>query len=249
MKHSHTPLVSFLTIGAIIAAGLSPAYAQNSRNSDPNARPLVLTPPAVQNGSTASRAPFPAARVFDDIKAPDGKAIDDLPPNTPATNNEPPLRPAPLAILQPTTPAFPAGTMIAVITPEQGLTPTGRPTVSVTTAMDPGMFVPKIHATTVSTRGQLIADIEQQLKNSEAAMASVRGTSSQMSVDGRNAFSAAASGVKGKADALRKSINDARSATDANWGRARSELASSYEAYTAELARVDAALGATPAYR
>lgn len=40
---------------------------------------IEMTPPAIPNGSNWSRAPLPAKRPFDDMKAPDGQAIDSLP--------------------------------------------------------------------------------------------------------------------------------------------------------------------------
>jgi hypothetical protein len=247
MKHLHTPLVSLLTIGALVA-GLPSLSAQNSRNSDPNSKPTVITPPAVNNGSTWSRAPFPAARPFDDTKAPDGQAIDNIPPNTPATNTEPPVPPAPIAVLQPATPTYPAGA-IAVITPEQVLTPTGRSTVAISSSMDATTYVPTIHAASFATRDQVIADIDNRVKNSEAGLTTVRGTLNEMSADGRRAFNAAADDVKDKAKALRKSIDKARKAKDADWDNARAQLAADYEAYAAALARIDAFGGAAPANR
>src|SRR3954470_16640663 len=49
MKHAYTRLITSFTIGAL-AAGLSTASAQN--------KPVVITPPAVNDGSNFSRAPF-----------------------------------------------------------------------------------------------------------------------------------------------------------------------------------------------
>ena len=250
MKYN-TPLVSLITLGALVAAALPTVNAQNSRNTDPNARPLIMTPPAVQNGSNWSRAPFPAARVADDTKAPDGQAIDRTNPNTPASNTEPPVPPAPIAILQPSIPSATAGA-IAVFTPVQTdvtLLPTGRSTVAVATSMDTVAFVPTIHTSTYAAREQLISDIEQRVANSEAGMASYRATLNQMSADGRRSFESASDDVKDKAKALQKSIKNARKAKDSNWEASRAELASAYEAYAAALARVDASTGATPAYR
>jgi hypothetical protein len=234
MKYN-TPLVSLVTLGALVAAALPTVNAQNSRNSDPNARPIVMTPPAVKDGSNWSRAPFPAARPMDDTKSPDGQAVDRTAPNTPASNTEPPVPPAPIAILQPSIPSATAGA-IAVFTP-------------VSTSMDSVAFVPTIHASTYTAREQLISDIEQRVANSDAGLASYRATINQMSTDGRRAFDSAADNVKDTAKALQKSIKNARKAKDSNWEASRAELASAYEAYAAALARVDASTGATPAYR
>jgi hypothetical protein len=123
MKHPHIPFIP-LFIGVIATAGM--AYAQH---------PTVMTPPAVPDGSNWSRAPLPAARPLDDMKAPDGQAIDQLPPNTPATNIEAPIPPARVAILQPAgapaPAAYAATTTITTTTTEPALAPTGRTTTTV----------------------------------------------------------------------------------------------------------------------
>src|SRR2546423_8607396 len=63
MKYPHTQRIAFLAIGALVGAGLNSALAQS-------AHPTVITPPAINDGSNSSRAPFPASRQFDDVKAP-----------------------------------------------------------------------------------------------------------------------------------------------------------------------------------
>jgi hypothetical protein len=115
MKYPH-PSLAILAFAAL-TAGFTTASAQTAVNRATQ-KPIVMTPPAPPDGSNWSRAPLPALRRFDDMKAPDGKAVDDLPPNTPATNSEPPVPAARVAIFQP-TPA-------PGITAEPGLMPTGR---------------------------------------------------------------------------------------------------------------------------
>ena len=86
-----------LAIGAVVSAGLPTLSAQANQT-----KPVIITPPAVKDGSNWSRAPFPAQRQFDDVKSPDGEAIDQtLPPNMPASNIEPPAPPARVAIFAP----------------------------------------------------------------------------------------------------------------------------------------------------
>jgi hypothetical protein len=115
MKYPHS--LAILAFAAL-TTGLTTTSAQTTTMQKPAGRPIVMTPPAPPDGSNWSRAPLPAQRRFDDMKGPDGKAIDDLPPNTQATNIEPPVPPARVAIFQP-TPA-------PGITAEPGLMPTGR---------------------------------------------------------------------------------------------------------------------------
>ena len=111
MKHS---LIT-LALGAILATGFSSASAQSNAG-----KPIVISPPAVKDGSNWSRAPFPAQRQFDDTKAPDGKAIDETGPNSVAANIEPMPPATRVAILQSPAPG---------IVSDPTLLPTGRPTV------------------------------------------------------------------------------------------------------------------------
>jgi hypothetical protein len=231
MKYPNTRLALAAASLAALASFSSTSFAQDSR------KPIVLTPPAVNNGSNASRAPFPAARTFDDVKAPNAEPIDkNVAPNTPATDQEPnPLPEARVAIFQP---AQPAG-----ILADPGVLPTGRTSVVVATSVDSVTVVPAIRAGMFESREQVLTDIETRLKNSNTAMASIRSTSSSMSESGRMQFKAAEGQVKESEKALRKSIKAARKATAQEWESARAQLAADYEAYASALASVDTAAG------
>src|SRR4051812_20717901 len=98
--------IRILTLLFGACAGL--CLTATAQNSARRSGTVIITPPAINDGSMQSRAPFPSARPFDDVKGPDGVAIDILPPNTAATSPEPFLPPAPrFAILQPRTPTTP----------------------------------------------------------------------------------------------------------------------------------------------
>jgi hypothetical protein len=226
MKYPHTRLLASLAIGALTAAGLSTTSAQSNVG-----KPIVISPPAVQNGSNWSRAPFPAQRQFDDTKGPDGKAIDETGPNSPAANIEPPAPSARVAIAQPAASAT-----------DPALLPTGRSTVVLATPLEVTTFAPSIRTMTISSRDQMLNDIESRVKSSEHAVASLR--SGQMGAQGRQQFDAVADDVKAKAKALRNTIKDARKATDAKWDSVRTQLAADYEAYAAAIGRIDATTGA-----
>lgn len=225
--------LSLVLTAAIALPTLSPVVAQVAENR----KPIVISAPAVQNGSNASRAPFIANRPFDDAQRPNGQPIDlNVPPNTPATDPEPDPLPMPrVAILQRT----PAPAMTA----DPGLLPTGRTTVSVTTSVDSATVLPAVRASMFESRAQTIADIESRLNTADKALASVRASSSQMSGAGRDQFKAAEDDVKAREKALRKSLRAARNASSAEWEGARNQLASDYEAYATALARIDAATG------
>lgn len=230
MKYPHTRVI--LAIGVIASAGFSTLLAQTN-----DGRPIVISPPAIKDGSNWSRAPFPAQRQFDDVNPPNGKAIDETGPNSPVAKIEPPPPEARVAILQPT----PAPEIFG----EPGLLPTGRTTVIIATPLEVTTFAPSIRTMTFASRDQMLADIEARVKNSERAVNSLRGTTNQMSATGRQQFTAASDEVKQKARALRKTLKDARKASDAQWDSIRMQLAADYEAYAAAVARIDAATGAS----
>lgn len=233
-----------LAIGTLSIAGLSTAPAQTG------AKPVVITPPAVQDGSNWSRAPLPAQRRFDDLKSPDGVAIDQtLPPNTPATNVEPPKEAPRVAILQPAAPAgtmvattttTPAPVAVATTTTEPVLTPTGRTNVMVASALDATNFAPTIRAATYANRDQVIADIESRINAANATLGTARSTASTMSADGRSAFATADKAVTQKAKDLKKSIQAARKAGASEWENARAQLAADFDAYASAVAQIDA---------
>jgi vacuolar-type H+-ATPase subunit H len=222
-----------LAVGALLAAGVSTTSAQNN-----NGRPVVITPPAVKDGSNWSRAPFPAQRQMDDVKSPDGQAIDTtLPPNSPASNIEPPTPPPRVAIFQ----SAPTPTPTAV---DPGVLPTGR--VAVATSLNAQTFAPTIRSATFENRAQIIADIESRVQSTESALDSLRRTNNQLSADARRSFDTAANDLKDKAKALRKSIDSARKATAGEWENARAQLAANFDDYATSVARIDATAGIAP---
>lgn len=228
MKHPHTPL-AILIIGAMASAGLSTLTAQ----TDSGQQPVVITPPAVQDGSNWSRAPFPAKRRFDDVKAPDGQAIDNLPPNTPATNQEPPIPAPTVAILQPAQPV--SAPAVAVVTTETpALAPTGRVNVTVASSLDAATYSPTIRVATFANREQVLADIESRIAASEQAMSALGANTS-------SEFRRASDDAKSKAKALRNSLQKARNVSENDWNKMSAQIASDYDVYAAALARIDSA--------
>jgi hypothetical protein len=223
MKYHNVRFV--LLIGGL-TAGL---FAQTAQTT-------IITPPAVKDGSNQSRAPFPSQRKYDDVKAPDGQAIDkNIAPNTDATNPEPfAPPPARVAILQPRTPAEPALAM------------TGRPTIGLATSLDAARLAPTIRAESMTSRDQLLTDIESRLTASDKAMRSFEQSTREMSAENRAAFKTAADDVKAKEKAVRKDLKAARKANDRDWESARAALAADYEAYAEAAGRVDAAAGIPP---
>ena len=228
MKHPHTQRIAFLAIGALASTGLSSLFAQS-------AHPIVITPPAVKDGSNWSRAPFPAARQFDDVKAPDSFAIDRIGANSAVANIEPLPPAARVAVAQP------ARTPVGV---DPGLLPTGRSTVAISAPFQSATYTPTIRSASMTSRDQIVPEIEVRLHASEESLAVMNGSKKEMSAEGRQAFEAAQADARQQAKALHKSLKTAKNAKDAQWESAREQLAADYDAYAATLARIDAASGA-----
>ena len=234
-----------LTLGASALAGLSLARAQTSQAAR---NPIVITMPAIPDGSNRSRAPFPAERRFDDVQRPNGQPVDlNVPPNTPATDPEPDPIPAPrVAILQ-RTPAPAAGSTTLVVMnpgPQPGALPTGRTVVGLASSLDAERLSDSLRSASESNRAALFTNIENRMANVRAGLDSLRLTSTQMSDSGRARFSAAESELQARAKDLRESLQEARSATGPAWESARTRVAADFEAYAAAAGRVDAVSGA-----
>ncbi len=196
--------------------------------------PVVVTHAAVPNGSTWSRAPFPAARPQNDVTPPNGEAFDqDIPPNTPATTPAPEAPPpAVVAIFQPAV--------------DPGTLPTGRATVSASTSLDAARVDPVVRSAMFENRSSVIDDIEARVDRTERAIRDLNRSESQMSASGRDQFIALRDEVKSRQKAVEQSIRSAERATAAEWENARLQLASDYAAYADAVARLDAAAGVAP---
>lgn len=220
------PRVLLLAAGTV-AAGILTASAQDGVT--------VIPRPTVNDGSNASRAPFPSDRQFSDVTPPDGQAVDEsLPPNTEATEPPPPP-PATVAIFVPDTPAT-----------EPTLSMTGRPTVGIGAALQTDSTLASIRSHEAASRDPLFAQIDAQLDASKRALGDFRRSASEMSAGNRDQFKSAEKDLKAKESALRESLRAARRADAQEWPQARSRLAADYEAYAAAAARIDALAGIQP---
>lgn len=231
----HCSLPRFFALSGLLALGLSSAGAATPQRSS---APRIITPPAINDGSIASRAPFLAARPFDDARGPDGKAFDDFPPNTLSTTPQPlPPPPPRFAIFQKRPSTVP------------GTSPTGRVASGVSAPLDAPRLMAALRATSADTRHEAISDLENRVRASETALAVMRGTQGEMSAQGREQFRAASSDFWAAERPLRKSILAARKADGAEWDNARVRLQSDLDSYAQAVARIDAAAGITPPAR
>lgn len=232
MKYSITSLI---TLGAA-ALALAPSVVSagtTKRASDP----VVIPRPAIPDGSNYSRAPFPAARLQDDVTPPNGEAVDlDLPPNTPSTNIEPTPPPAVVAILTP-QPGADA---------DPGSLPTGRSVTAAAMSLDAANVDPMIRNAQYETREQLADNLRARLRQAEGAIAEFRRSQSTMSAEGRSQFKTLSSAANDREKALERSVRSALKASSAEWEQARAQLASDYQAYATAVAQIDAAAGVAP---
>lgn len=220
-----------LALTGLTAVALFPAYAGTPKRAE---SPVVVSPAAVPNGSSWSRAPFPAARPQNDVTPPNGEAFDqDLPPNTPATTPAPEAPPpAPIAIFQPDV--------------DPGTLPTGRATVAASTSLDAARVDPMLRSAMFENRDSVIDDIEGRVDRTERAIRNMNRSENQMSATGRDQFIALRDEVKSRQRAVEQSIRAAERASAANWENARLQLAADYAAYANAVARLDAAAGVAP---
>lgn len=234
MKHVMIPLI--LTAGALAWVTAPNVSAETHKRAS---APVVITPPAVHDGSNFSRAPFPAERAMNDVTPPNGEAFNqEMPPNTPSTTPAPIAPPVPsVAVLEPRTRT------------EPGLMPTGRPTVAASASLDASQIEPQIRQTSFEARDDLVDGLRVRLRQSELAMQEFRRSEHEMSAEGRSQFKSAADDVHARQKALEKSLRAAADSSSSNWDAARAQLASDYDAYAASLQQVDVAVGVAPPRR
>jgi hypothetical protein len=225
-------IISLLALTGATVAVLPSVTAETHKRAS---APVVITMPAIQDGSNWSRAPFPAARPQNDVTSPNGEAFDEnLPPNTPSTTPAPfAPPPAEVAILQPRT--------------APGLMPTGRPGIAASASLDDARMQPVLRNASFDARDQIVDDVRVRVRQSEDTVREFRRSESQMSTSGRSQFDALNDEVKARRKALEHSTRVAANASSADWDSARAQLASDYDAYASALASLDAAVGVTPA--
>jgi hypothetical protein len=247
MKYPKNRCTSWLIAGLLTAGATAigadpkgpPAQANN---------PPVITPPTVKDGSNESRAPFPAARQFDETQGPSAQAREQAPVSTPATENRrPPAPPSNVRIkVQRVPPGENVAQARAKADAEPVLTPTGRSQTAIAASLDSQNFAPTLRAATAASRGKLIGEVESRIASAETALSAVEKSSAEMSESGRKQFKSASDYAKRKAEMLRKSIHAARNASEDDWESARAQLGADYHAYAAALAQIDSVTGVAP---
>lgn len=232
MKFVHTS--SLLLASIALAASVQPMFAQQSRPAA-----FVIPRVMIPDGSNQSRAPFPSQRPQNDVKGPDGQALDqDLPPNTPATELPAPPPPT-VAVLQQGQPG--------ITTTGPVLAMTGRPTVGLTAGLSPTAVTTTIRSQTFQGRDDMLKDIETRVAAAEIPLQEFRRSEAEMAAGARDQFRSAADELVAKERALSNSLYNARRANQTDWAAVQAQLAADYEAYAASAAKLDAAAGIQPA--
>src|SRR5688572_3177867 len=146
MKYPKNRCTLWVMAVGLLTAGDGAMAADPKGPPAPANNPTVVTPPAVKDGSNESRAPFPAARQFDETKGPSAQALERAPSSTPATESrKPPAPPSNVRISVQTVPASGAG---------PALSPTGRSKAAIAASLDSQNFAPTLRAATMASRGQ-----------------------------------------------------------------------------------------------
>ena len=249
MKYPKNRCTSWLMAVGLLTAGGNAVGADPKGPPTQANNPPVITPPSVKAGNHESRAPFPAARQFEETQGPSAQAREQAPVSTPATEQrKPPAAPSNVRVRVERGPAREnVAQAQAKAEAERTLTPTGRPQAAIAASLDSQNFAPTLRAATASSRGKLIGEVESRIASAETALNAAEKSSAEMSESGRKQFKSASDFAKRKAEALRKSIHAARNASEDDWEGARAQLGADYHAYAAALAQIDSVTGVAPA--
>lgn len=191
----------------------------------------------VQDGSNASRAPFPEYRPSEytavTVQNADGSGSHTklVANHIGASDSNQAVAVTPSAPLPQTYVAPPSAG-------EPVLTPTGRSLGVAGASLDALQIGSQIRSNATATREQLL-DIEARVAANEQSMTTTRDTIPVLSAEAQEQFKMANSDVKAKEQALRQSISAARNAT-------AEQVAADYEAYAAAVDQVDALTAAKP---
>jgi hypothetical protein len=128
-----------------------------------------------------------------------------------------------------------------------GTSLTGRATAGVSAPLDAARVGTTLQAGVFASREDLLNDLENRIRASEASIAVMKRSVDEMSAAGRDQFHAANAEAIARAKSLKQSIRDARDANESNWEQIRGQLASDYSAYADAMGRIDASAGITPA--
>jgi hypothetical protein len=124
---------------------------------------------------------------------------------------------------------------------------TGAEASGVINVLNPGDIAREIRSTSDTSRDVLYAKVNAKLDTGERVLSDINRQARELRGDARTQYKAAADNVRDAEKALKRSLNDARKATNDNWSEVQARLASDYEAYASAVARAHAAATVTGA--
>ena len=104
-------------------------------------------------------------------------------------------------------------------------------------------LVSSIQSGDYNSRAQVASDIEQRLDSQKDTLKSLKNEGKRLQGQARSDFNSAYDEVQAREKDLKRSLREARNASQDKWEGARSELAANYQAFTAALARAQTQVG------
>lgn len=124
---------------------------------------------------------------------------------------------------------------------------TGAEASGVVTVLNPGEMAREIRGTSETSRDMLTAKVNAKIETGDRVLSDINRQARELRGDARTQFKAAADNVRDTEKALKRTLNDARKATNETWSEVQARLAADYEAYAAAVARAHAAATVTGA--
>lgn len=256
MKPNANPVLAL----SLVALAFS-AYAYGQGPANPPAVPTVSRSdgsgpeipsmsPAV--GNIPTPAPAPAPKPAERATAPAASSSTaDL--DAAARAADRPAPPLPAAVAARPAPSASASGSTSTPKPRPSLPANkgwgleGSPTVSVTgpaspvsEVLDTTTLTQQIRGLAFPNRGDFLTALEKRIEGTDRDLNEMRQTSRQLQGNARAAYLAADDEMKAKHRALKKSLKEARTASQENWAKVRDSLAADYEAYSIALVQMEA---------
>jgi hypothetical protein len=114
-----------------------------------------------------------------------------------------------------------------------------RPTIAAASLINAPAFAPTISSSSISSRDDVLKEIEVRLKTSDTAAEWARYFAVQLNGEERLAFQRADDDLKEKRDALKRRLSAAHKGDATDWQTISEKLAADCEAYGAALVRFD----------
>jgi hypothetical protein len=113
----------------------------------------------------------------------------------------------------------------------------------VATALNPSGTIRSIQSTTFDARNSLLNEVSDRMDAGKKMVSSLKRDPRAVNADVRTEFNAAFDNVKAKENILKRSLKEARNASNADaWSVSQTTLAADYEAYATAVAELNAVI-------